>query len=395
MEWDSSNEIIGYNSSWVPDTTMFNVPSGTKSLYVAKGYPSDRIIDPAVTRLDVTLSVSPVTCTVGDVVTVPVTVTDENSDPVTKGQVTITMGQDTYTGSVTSGTTNIQIPTSSMTSGTYTMNIAYTENDTYNAGTTTSTLTINKHTVQITVPDITGTVGDTVTLNITLTDENSNPVQGGTVQASVDGNTYTGSVTSGTTNIQIPTSSMTSGTYTVTTQYNGTTEYQSSTQTSSLTLEEPTPTPTWNTIDCTPTSTEWTKTPSSDGIHSTLNQYVTCNTQLPDNITLRIHGTSTSTQGGIELRDLATSNKSSLTWNNHNGVRKWGQIGTGQASPLTWNTGEFTLEITKNNGVFTFDLNGSTGTFNLNSQLLNTCYLAFYVNNGEIVIDSVKWKQNE
>lgn len=186
MEWDSSEEIIGYDSSWVPDTTMFNVPAGTKSLYVAKGYPSDRIIDPAVTRLDVTLTVPPVACTVGEVVTVPVTVTDENSDPVTKGQVTVTIGQDTYTGSVASGTASLSIPTTSMTSGTYTMNIAYTENDTYNAGTTTSTLTINKHTVQITVPDITGTVGDTVSVPVSLVDENNLPVSNGTVSAELE-----------------------------------------------------------------------------------------------------------------------------------------------------------------------------------------------------------------
>ena len=202
---------------------------------------------------------------------------------------------------------------------------------------------------------------------------------------------YTATVENGTANLRIDTTGQKGGKYKINTQYAQNDKYQSSTQQSYLTLTEEA----WNTIDCTPTSTVWSKTPSSDGVHSTLNAYVICNTQLPDNITIRIHGTSTSTQGGIELRDLATSNKSSLTWNNHNGVRTWGQIGTGQASSLTWNTGEFTLEITKNNGVFTFDLNGSTGTFNLNSQLLNTCYLAFYVNNGEIVIDSVKWKQNE
>ena len=201
----------------------------------------------------------------------------------------------------------------------------------------------------------------------------------------------TAQVNDGQATLEIPTTGLKKGKYKINTQYAQNDKYQSSTKQSYLTLTEEA----WNTIDCTTSSTAWSKTPSSDGVHSTLNAYVICNTQLPDNITIRIHGTSTSTQGGIELRDLATSNKSSLTWNNHNGVRKWGQIGTGQASPLTWNTGEFTLEITKNNGVFTFDLNGSTGTFNLNSQLLNTCYLAFYVNNGEIVIDSVKWKQNE
>lgn len=202
--------------------------------------------------------------------------------------------------------------------------------------------------------------------------------------------TYTAEVVEGQANINIPTTGLRKGKYEINTQYAMNDKYQSSTKQSYLTLTEEA----WNTIDCTPQSTEWTKTPSSDGVHSTLNSYVTCNTQLPDNITLRIHGTLLTTQGGIELREIATGNNSSLAFNCHNGVRKWGQIGSGQAAQLTWNTGEFTLEITKNNGQFTFDLNGYTGSFNLNSDKLNTAYLAFYVNNGEIVIDSVKWKTN-
>lgn len=203
--------------------------------------------------------------------------------------------------------------------------------------------------------------------------------------------TYTAEVVEGQATLEIPTTGLRKGKYKINTQYAMNDKYQSSTKQSYLTLTEEA----WNTIDCTTSSTEWTKTPQSDGVHSTLNSYVLCNTQLPDNITLRIHGTSTSTQGGIELRDLTTNNKSSLAFNCHNGVRKWGQIGSGQASQLTWNTGEFTLEITKNNGAFTFDLNGYTGSFNLNSDKLNTSYLSFYVNNGEMVIDSVKWKTNE
>ena len=202
---------------------------------------------------------------------------------------------------------------------------------------------------------------------------------------------YTAEVNMGQANIKIPTNNMTQGKYNVKTEYTENNRYKKTRTTSKLTLRKQI----WNIINTTPTSTEWTKTPSSDGVHSTLNQYVTCNTQLPDNITIQVHGTSTSTQGGIGLRELVTGNKSDLSWNNHNGVRKWGQIGEGKIADLTWNTGEFTLEITKNNGQFTFDLNGYTGSFNLNSDKLNTSYLSFYVNNGEMVIDSVKWKQTE
>ena len=53
LNWDTSNEIIEYDSNWIKKTgggilTNFNyfiIPSGTTSLYIAKGYPSNLLLE--------------------------------------------------------------------------------------------------------------------------------------------------------------------------------------------------------------------------------------------------------------------------------------------------------------------------------------------------------------
>ena len=205
--------------------------------------------------------------------------------------------------------------------------------------------------------------------------------------------TYTGTITNGSATIEIDTTGMNEGAYDVSTQYAQNNKYTSATKTSLLTLQQSS---TWTYADITTSSTQWTKTPSSDGIHSTLNAYVTWKQQLPDNITIQIRGNLNSTQGGIEFRDAISGNSSSLSWNCHNGLNKWGSIGSGRIANYTWNTGDFLLEISKNNGVFTWKFNDDTSTtVDINSNKLNTPYLAFYVNNGEIVLSEIRYKLNE
>jgi len=201
---------------------------------------------------------------------------------------------------------------------------------------------------------------------------------------------YNAEVNEGKASISIDTSELTEGQYKIVTRYtDGSYYHDASVENSILTLEPQT----WTRIaDITPNSTEWTKTPSSDGIHSTLNTYESWKIAIPNNSTLRITGKLNSTRAGIELRDQVTGNSNSLAWNCHNGINKWGQIGEGKLADLTWNTGDFVLEITNNNGVFNYTLNGATGSVNINSDKLNTCYLAFYVNNGEMILNDVRYK---
>lgn len=197
-------------------------------------------------------------------------------------------------------------------------------------------------------------------------------------------------VIDGRADIQIDTSNLQEGEYKIQTIYTDGNYYtDTSVENSTLTLEPQT----WTRIaDLTTTSTEWTKTPQSDGIHSTLNTYESWKIAIPNHSTIRITGVLNSTQAGIELRNLYTGNTSSLSWNCHDGINKWGRIGSGRLANLTWNTGDFVLEITNNNGVFDYTLNGVAGSVNINSDQLNTCYLAFYVINGEMILRDVRYK---
>ena len=48
LEWDTSTEILSYKSSWVYATNpnlKLSIPPNTTSLYTAKGYPSDKLVE--------------------------------------------------------------------------------------------------------------------------------------------------------------------------------------------------------------------------------------------------------------------------------------------------------------------------------------------------------------
>jgi hypothetical protein len=48
LEWDSASEIVSYLSNWINGASSFNhflIPTGTTSLYTAKGYPSNKLVE--------------------------------------------------------------------------------------------------------------------------------------------------------------------------------------------------------------------------------------------------------------------------------------------------------------------------------------------------------------
>lgn len=48
LKWDTSSEIITYDSGWIKYThsaLKFHIPNGTTSLYTAKSYPSDKLVE--------------------------------------------------------------------------------------------------------------------------------------------------------------------------------------------------------------------------------------------------------------------------------------------------------------------------------------------------------------
>ena len=57
LNWDSADTIVNYNSTWLGNTTAnFYIPKDTTSLYIAKGYPSNKLIEDYVPFDDITVS---------------------------------------------------------------------------------------------------------------------------------------------------------------------------------------------------------------------------------------------------------------------------------------------------------------------------------------------------
>jgi hypothetical protein len=160
--------------------------------------------------------------------------------------------------------------------------------------------------------------------------------------------------------------------------------------------DEPTPTPgTWTYADISTSSTEWSTTPQSDGVHAT-NNYVTYQTKIPSGNTLEI---TLNISGGVilDLKDRTSSNIASLSLKN-NEITKWGSVGSGKVSNDGIPTGNgVTVQIT-NTGTGTFAYSysdGTSGTVTLSNGNLDSYYLTFNNNNsGEVVITSMRYKTN-
>ena len=48
LKWTSSSKIVAYNSNWLNGASSFshfNIPAGTTSLYTAKGYPANKLVE--------------------------------------------------------------------------------------------------------------------------------------------------------------------------------------------------------------------------------------------------------------------------------------------------------------------------------------------------------------
>ena len=201
---------------------------------------------------------------------------------------------------------------------------------------------------------------------------------------------YMATVENGEANLRIDTTSMKKGKYKLQTNYLQNDYYNNATVDSYLSLTEQL----WTRIaDISTTSTEWTKTPQADGIHAT-NQWHQWKQQIPNNTLIKITGNYINgTEVRIGLQDTLTNNKNSINWSENRGIHTWGQIGERILTQCTWNTGPFTLEITNQSGEFTFKINNETPiTVNINSDKLNTSYLAFYAGSGDLIISDVRYK---
>lgn len=54
LEWDTSSEILTYNSDWIGSCSSFEhffIPQNTESLYEEKGYPLDKLYNPIISKV--------------------------------------------------------------------------------------------------------------------------------------------------------------------------------------------------------------------------------------------------------------------------------------------------------------------------------------------------------
>ena len=97
LNWDTSNEIITYNSLWIQNTNenlKFIIPDGTTQLYVAKGYPIDQLIEygDLPSNLTLTCSQSSLSYVDGDKAVLTATVLNQDDAPIRGHSVLFKIG---------------------------------------------------------------------------------------------------------------------------------------------------------------------------------------------------------------------------------------------------------------------------------------------------------------
>jgi hypothetical protein len=230
-------------------------------------------------------------------------------------------------------------------------------------------------------------------IKATLTASGSG-LEGATIQCKNGSTTLTSGTTDSNGECTLDLSTLQAGNYTLTIEYDGDTTHQATSTTHTINITDPTP-GTWTYADISTSSTEWSTTPQSDGVHAT-NNYVAYQTKIPSGNTLEI---TLNISGGVilDLKDRTSSNSASLSFKN-NEITKWGSVGSGKVSNDGIPTGNgVTVQIT-NTGTGTFAYSysdGTSGTVTLSNGNLDSYYLTFNNNNsGEVVITSMRYKTN-
>ncbi|CEL23705.1 beta strand repeat-containing protein [Methanobacterium formicicum] len=205
--------------------------------YLASINTTNLTVNPTPTNV----TVDPVNGHAGQTITINTHITDSNSNPVKDGKVTYKInGTIIGNADVINGLATITwtIPTTWI-GGVYSIIAEYSGSVNYLASNNTTNLTVNPTPTNVTVDQVNGHAGQTITINTHITDSNSNPVKDGKVTYKVNGTLIgTVDVSNGlaTINWTIPTN-WTSGIYNIIADYSGSSNYLASTNGTSLTLQ--------------------------------------------------------------------------------------------------------------------------------------------------------------
>nr|WP_295160685.1 Ig-like domain-containing protein [uncultured Methanobrevibacter sp.] len=159
--------------------------------------------------------------------TVVVTVPDNAT-----GNVTIKVGNETYTGPVVNGTAVITL--TNTTPGTHDIEVIYSGDENHTAATTNSTVTIPKHPTPIKVTTENINVGDTTTITVEVPEDAT-----GNVTIEIDGKKYTAEIKDGKATFNIE--NLTAGNKTVAVEYVGDNNYTGNHTTGNFTVSKVAP----------------------------------------------------------------------------------------------------------------------------------------------------------
>ena len=180
----------------------------------------------------------------GDTIQVLIKLTDENGDDVISGTVdyiidfTNKLGETTSIilgADVSEGYATVPVDLSAAP-GTYAASVSYKGNELYNDAETTDEAKILQLETSIESDDISGTVGDKVTVTADIKDNKNNTVKNGTAVLTIDGKQYTAEVVDGKAtfeNVELPSKNTTA-----TIEYLGNEYYNASSITVDVTVNE-------------------------------------------------------------------------------------------------------------------------------------------------------------
>ena len=153
---------------------------------------------------------------------------------------------------------------------------------------------------------------------------------------------------------------------------------------------DPTPVePEWTKIaDVSTTSSEWTTSPESDGVHGLNDGYNIWNVTIPDKSTIKITGTKTTEGSNINFRNAVSGNSIAVSINDTN-IETWSQFTLDRRTMgiESWG-GNFVITVHKDGADFIVNINGSEYTYTAVSSF-SDWYLDLYGAN--ITITDVRY----
>ncbi|RAP46433.1 MAG: hypothetical protein BZ136_07445 [Methanosphaera sp. rholeuAM74] len=242
VQFKLGGQVIGTaNVSGGLATLEYQVPSTvstgdqiTATYTGTSTYGTSTTITPAVIKIRETPSVlvQNVSVNRGDSIAIPITVEDENGDPISTGQMSVYI-DNTLIDTVNISSSYTYTAPSNIQAGSHTVKVVYLQNEDYKSVYGTATLTIRAAT-RIVASNISANAGEQTPLQVTVYDEHNVIVTEGQVTftgpSGDPANVAVANDGTATTNIEIDSIANDGSTYNYTAVFNQTSNYEASTQ---------------------------------------------------------------------------------------------------------------------------------------------------------------------